>query len=105
MAKETTNNEIQHIMHNDTSGILGAPRITEKAALATGGHVYTFNVPLTSNKIEIKRAVKNLYKVDPIKVNVVRMRPITKIFRGRMGTSQAFKKAMVYLKKGDTIEL
>jgi len=105
MTKALAQNEIEHIMHNDISGVLGAPRITEKAALATGGLVYTFNVPLTTNKIEVKRAIKRIYNVDPIKVNMVRMRPITKAFRGRLGKLRASKKAMVYLKKGDTIEL
>lgn len=105
MAKEVSQNEIQQVAYNDASHVLGAPRITEKAALGTGEGVYTFNVPLSANKIQVKQAVKALYNVEPVKVNVVRQRPTQKRFRGRKGTAKAYKKVMVYLKKGDSIEL
>jgi large subunit ribosomal protein L23 len=105
MAKEITNNEIQQVAHNNASSILGAPRITEKAAMGTSDGVYTFNVALSANKIQIKQAVKTLYGVDAVKINTVRQRPVSKHFRGRKGMAKAYKKALVYLKDGDTIEL
>jgi large subunit ribosomal protein L23 len=105
MAKEVSHNEIQQVAYNDASHILGAPRITEKAAMGTSEGVYTFNVPLSVNKIQVKQAVKALYNVEPVKVNIVRQRPTEKRFRGRKGTAKAYKKALVYLKEGDSIEL
>ncbi len=105
MAKEITNNEIQQVAHNDLSNILGAPRITEKAAMGTSDNVYTFNVLLSANKIQIKQAIKALYNVEAVKINTIRQRPTEKSFRGRKGIAKAYKKALVYLKEGDSIEL
>ncbi|MBP6925887.1 MAG: 50S ribosomal protein L23 [Candidatus Pacebacteria bacterium] len=105
MAKELSQNEIQQATSNDTSRILGAPRVTEKAVMGTTNRVYTFNVALSANKIQIKQAIKSLYNVEPVKINTIRQRPIETRFRGRTGIAKAYKKAVVYLRKGDTIEL
>ena len=86
------------------SVIIG-PRITEKAAYATEKNVYVFNVETSANKIQIKKAMFDQYKVKPIKVAIVTIKPKKVVFRGRLGTQQGSKKAMVYLKKGDTIEI
>ncbi len=87
-----------------SSKILG-PRVTEKAAYATEKNVFVFNVAMTANKIEIKKAIKDAYKVTPTDVNIVVMKPRSVVFRGKPGTQKAFKKAYVTLKKGDTIDL
>lgn len=99
MAKTTEKNTraFDHIMIGQ--------RITEKAALKTSENVYTFNVALDANKIEIKKAIQAIYKVTPLKIATVRARPTEKFIRGKMGTVKAYKKAMVTLKKGDSIEL
>lgn len=88
----------------DVSWVLQSPRITEKAAIQTADGVYTFNVHDDANKILIKKAIKSLYKVEPIKVRMVRNKPERIFARGYRGTKKGFKKAMVYLKKGDTID-
>jgi len=105
MAKELSHNDIQQATSHDASRVLGAPRVTEKAVMGTSDGVYTFNVALSANKIQIKQAIKALYKVEPVKINTVRQRPTETRFRGRTGMARAYKKALVYLKKGDTIEL
>jgi len=51
--------------------ILIGPRITEKAAIASENGVYVFNVATDATKNEIKKEIKRIYKVDPVKVNVV----------------------------------
>lgn len=85
--------------------ILFGPRITEKAALTSGGNVYTFNVSTKATKTEIKKAIKDLYGVLPVKVNTTKV-PNKKVRRGAiLGVKTGGKKAMVYLKKGDSIEL
>lgn len=84
--------------------ILG-PRITEKAAYATEKNVYVFNVALDANKIQIKQAIKEAYKVTPVKITTVVSKPQVVVFRGKLGKKSGFKKAYVYLKKGDTIDL
>lgn len=84
--------------------IIKNPRVTEKGALNAEHNVYTFDVVKDANKTEIKKAIFALYKVHPVKVNVL---PITKksvAFKGRVNKKGGGKKAFVYLKKGDKIE-
>lgn len=87
------------------SAILKNPRITEKASMHIGSNVYTFDVPKNATKNEIKKAVKALYKVTPRKVNIATIRAKTIIVRGRPGMRAGGKKATVYLKKEDKIEI
>ncbi len=89
----------------DLSWVLIDPRITEKAAMISGDNVYTFNVATRANKIQIKKAIKEQYKVTPKKVNIVVHKPRKVVKRGRKMHQKGTKKAMVYLKKGDSIEL
>lgn len=80
------------------------PRVTEKASILTDKSVYTFNVPMTANKLEIKKAFVAKYKKNPIKLHIVRM-AAQNVFRGgKRGVESGYKKVVVYLKKGETIE-
>jgi len=84
--------------------VLKRPYITEKASVVAEQNVYSFVVPDNANKIEVKKAVKAIYGADAVKVNIVNM-PAKNVFsRGKRGVKSAKKKALVYLKKGDTIE-
>ena len=89
------------------AGILRQPRITEKATVQGMNNVYTFNVEVGSSKTEIAKAIFSLYKVKPVRVNVVNVR--AKVRRnprsGKAGMSAKGKKAYVYLKKGDSINI
>lgn len=85
-----------------TSVIL-RPRITEKAGLASQSGVYTFEVIKSANKKSIAQAIKALYKVTPTKVAVINLPSKNVIVRGRRGVVSGTRKAMVTLKKGDTI--
>jgi large subunit ribosomal protein L23 len=90
-----------------TASVLRRPRITEKAANMTAENVYTFDIDMRATKKEVMDAVKALYKVTPIKVNVVNT-PATRVRlkkkRG-FGNTAAYRKAYVFLKKGDEIQL
>lgn len=90
-------------MNLDT--ILTNPRITEKAVRSMNHNVYTFDVTPRANKIDIARAIKHVYKFDPVKVAVVTVKASSKLNRrtGKLGKIAGGKKAYVYLKKGDTI--
>lgn len=87
--------------------ILLSPRITEKGAYLSEHGAYVFNVARGANKHEIAEAVQAIYKVTPRSVRVVRVPGKRRLTRGtnRMGSSAEGKKAYVYLKKGETIEL
>ncbi|MEO1259639.1 MAG: 50S ribosomal protein L23 [Bacteroidota bacterium] len=88
--------------------ILIKPVITEKAdALAEKSNKYTFVVNKDANKIEIKKAVEDLYNVEVSKVNTMIMPSKAKnrntkssIIRGRVS---GFKKAVISLAEGETI--
>jgi large subunit ribosomal protein L23 len=80
------------------------PRVTEKASRAAEQNVYTFDIASSANKTEIKKAVFALYKVRPIKVNVLNIPKKNIMWKGKKGTRGGGRKALVYLKKGDKIE-
>lgn len=87
-----------------SSVILGA-RITEKAAIGAEKGAYTFNVAKNANKTEIKKAIVALYKVTPVKISITIRQEKAVFVRGKNGTKQGGKKAVVYLKKGDKIAI
>ena len=66
-------------------GVIVGPRITEKAAYSAEKNAYTFNVSVRSNKIQIARAIKFLYNVDPVKVTVSVKKPVAVFVRGNRG--------------------
>ena len=91
----------------DIARVLRRPRITEKATLQAEKRVYVFEVASAATKKSIAEAVKRFYKVTPVKVNVTKI-PAKKFFlraRRQKGVKTGGKKAYVYLKKGDKIEV
>ncbi len=84
-----------------------APRVTEKGAVLSTQGAYVFNVSPKANKSEIAIAIKELYKVTPRMVRVVAVPRKVVATRGtnRKGKTVGGKKAYVFLKKGDVIEL
>lgn len=91
----------------DYAGVLHAPRITEKASMAMEGFVYVFDVAPSANKKQIMAAVKSVYKVNPRKVAIVNTKPksVRNMRTGKTGMKGGFKKAYVYLAKGETITI
>lgn len=86
------------------TNIIKNPRVTEKASFGMEQNVYTFDISAGANKTEIKKAIFALYKVKPIRVNVLSV-PKKKTFsRGKAGVKGGGRKALVYLKVGDKIE-
>jgi large subunit ribosomal protein L23 len=87
--------------------IIISPRITEKAVYMTVNNTYVFEVAMDATKNDVKSAIKALFNVTPLKVNIIRKGPRTYIARSRnrRGTKKGIKKALVFLKKGEKIEL
>ena len=79
--------------------------ITEKATMLTENNQVVFQVPLTATKPQIKEAVEALFKVKVKAVNTVRVEGKIKRFRGQIGKRSDFKKAIVTLNEGDTIDI
>lgn len=87
------------------AGYLTHPRVTEKASVLSAKNVYTFDIRSTANKKDIAKAVKELYKVNPLKIRIARVASKKVFVGGKFGTKVGGKKAYIYLKKGDKIEI
>lgn len=85
--------------------MLLSPIITEKSTLVAEENKIIFRVPLTATKPDIKEAVENLFKVDVTKVNTILVKGKTKRFRGQPGRRSDFKKAIVTLKDGQSVDI
>ena len=81
------------------------PIITEKATVLSEQNKTVFKVHNKANKHSIKKNIEKIFKVNVIKINTIKNKPKTKIVRGRLGRKSGFKKAIVTLKKGQTIDL
>ncbi len=81
------------------------PVITEKATLLSEHGKVVFQVPLTATKPEIAAAIEALFKVKVEKVNTIRVKGKNKRFRGVAGKRGDFKKAVVTLKEGHSIDI
>ncbi len=79
--------------------------ITEKAGLLNEGSAYVFQVTKTSTKKQIAKEVAALYKVTPVKVNIINVKPKFVFTKGKLGKTNSLKKAYVFLKKGETIDI
>ncbi|PIP21703.1 MAG: 50S ribosomal protein L23 [Candidatus Nealsonbacteria bacterium CG23_combo_of_CG06-09_8_20_14_all_40_13] len=86
------------------SQIILKPVITEKSLDMTGSAKYIFLIDKNTNRSETSKAIKDLYNVDAIKVNIINVIGKTKKVRGHFGKEKNFKKAIVTLKKGQKIE-
>jgi large subunit ribosomal protein L23 len=88
--------------HYDT---ILSPVITEKSTRTSEYNQVTFRVPLTATKPDIKAAVEALFEVKVEKVNTLRVKGKVKIFRGRPGRRSDWKKAIVTLVEGQSIDV
>lgn len=89
------------------SAVIVGPRITEKTVSLGEQNVYSFVVKRDATKFMVRDAVKSLYNVTPVKINIVNKKPAERMQGSRNRTKHVagMKKAYVYLKKGDTINL
>lgn len=80
---------------------------TERSTtLSENENVYTFRVHPDANKLQIKKAVETAFNVQVIDVNTIKIRAKRRFdrYRGIMGKTRQYKKAMVKLPKGQSIE-
>ena len=85
--------------------ILLSPIITEKSSMLQESNKYVFKVHLGSNKIEIKRAVEEIFDVVVENVNVMKVKGKNKMYGRNSTLTPSWKKAVVTLKLGDSISL
>ena len=89
----------------DYTNVIIAPVITEKSAIQKENNVYTFKVAKDANKIQIKKAIEAAFGVKVKHVNTLNTKSKSKRVGRYTGKTQAYKKAFVTLKDGDSIEL
>lgn len=84
--------------------VISAPHITEKATLGSEYGQVTFKVPMSATKPQIKEAVEVLFGVKVKAVNTLIQKGKNKRFKNIMGRRSDFKKAVVSLEEGQTID-
>jgi len=85
--------------------VLQFPRITEKATFLMDQDQYIFRVFSTATKPEIKKSIEEVYGVDVLQVRVINVKGKSKRLGRSRGFQSGYKKAIVKLKKGQTIEV
>ena len=94
-------------MTGDLSNLIIRARVTEKTTLLSqqGRSVHVFEVSRSATKKNIAEAIAALYKVTAEKVAILKIPPKKSMVQGRMSKGKTYRKAYVYLKKGETIDL
>ena len=82
-----------------------SPVVTEKSTNMSEQNKIVFKVPNSSNKEIIKKNIEKIFKVNVTKVNIINKQSRNKISRGRKVKVNGYKKAIITLKKGQTIDL
>lgn len=107
--KAKTTKAVKAVKESGAVAIRGSviknPRITEKASMLAEFNAYTFDINPKSNKREVSKAIQSMYKVTPLKIRIITIKAKDVARRGTRGKTAGGKKAMVYLKKEDKIEL
>lgn len=90
---------------NSYRDIIKAPLITEKAETAKAENKYTFKVDPKANKTQIKQAIENIFNVKVENVTTINVRPRKKRVGKYSGYTSKYKKAIVKLAEGNSIDL
>ena len=82
-----------------------SPMVTEKSTNMSEQNKIVFKVPVGSNKINLKKNIEKIFKVNVTKINIINKQNRTKITRGKKVRVSGFKKAIITLRKGQSIDL
>ena len=82
-----------------------SPKVTEKATSLSEFNKIVFKVNKKANKDSIKRSIEKIFKVNVIKINTINLKGKTKLVRNKKVNKPGYKKAIVTLKKGQSIDL
>ena len=81
------------------------PIITEKATILSEQNKTVFKVHEKANKMTIKKNIEKLFKVNVVKINIINQKTKMKLRQGRKTYKSGYKKAIITLKKGQSIDL
>ena len=82
-----------------------SPMVTEKSTNLSEQNKVVFKVPSSANKINLKTNSEKIFKVNVTKINIINKKTRTKLSRGKKVKVRGFKKAIITLKKGQSIDL
>ncbi|MEK9994527.1 MAG: 50S ribosomal protein L23 [Hydrogenophilales bacterium] len=82
-----------------------SPLVTEKSTNLSELNKIVFKVPASANKINLKKNIEKIFKVNVTKINIINKQNRTKVTRGKKVKISGFKKAIITLKKGQSIDL
>ncbi|HBU27894.1 TPA: 50S ribosomal protein L23 [Candidatus Uhrbacteria bacterium] len=93
------------VVSGDAYRVLVRPLVTEKSARLASDGVYTFQVAMGVDKIYVRQAIKALYNVDPVRVNILNQRG-KEVRVGRVsGSRNHWRKAYVIMEKGQHLDV
>ena len=81
------------------------PIINEKATILSDQNKTVFKVHAKANKTIIKKNIEKLFKVNVVKVNIINQKSKLKMKQGKKSVKSGYKKAIITLKKGQSIDL
>ncbi len=82
-----------------------SPNVTEKSTSLSEFNKVVFKVHKSANKSSIKRSIEKIFKVNVVKVNIINQKTKIKLRQGKKAYKTGYKKAIVTLKKGQSIDL
>jgi len=82
-----------------------SPIVTEKSTKLSEENKVVFKVPNNSNKLILKKNIEKIFKVNVTKINILNKKSKNKFTRGRKVKIKGYKKAIITLKKGQSIDL
>lgn len=89
----------------ETTAIFLSPITSEKSARLSSERTYVFSVKPSANKVQIASAFADLYGLQPVRVNILRMPAKTVRFGRRRGRQVAVKKAMITVPAGKSVQV
>ena len=82
-----------------------SPNITEKSTSLSGLNKIVFKVDKGANKESVRRSIEKIFKVNVIKINTINIKGKNKLVRNKKAFKSGYKKAIITLKKGQSIDL
>lgn len=104
-AKKTAAKKKDRMMSKEALRVIKKPLVSEKSAQLSEDNVLVLYVAPDANKVQIKQAFNELYNVMPESVNTVNVRGKVKTFGRRIGKRNDYKKALITLPKGTSVDI
>ena len=82
-----------------------SPIVTEKSTSLSEFNKIVFKVHKGSSKSSIKKSIEKIFKVNVVKINTIKLKGVTKMIRNKKTFKSGYKKAIITLKKGQSIDL